>query len=196
MWPWDHVALAYLSYALYARATGRRPSDATALAVVIAAVAPDMIDKPLSWWVGVLPSGRSLGHSAFTAVVVVAAAGVVQRRVGPAGLTPAVAFGYVSHLLGDVAYPLIVKRELRTGFLSWPLVASDSEAVESAFGHLGDLAAAFAAYLSTPAGIAYLLADLTLLSAALAVWLADGAPGVHMLRRAVAHRRSNRDGDR
>lgn len=189
MWPWDHVAVAYLAYAAYTRVRGRRPSDAAALAVFATALAPDMIDKPLSWWLAVLPSGRSLGHSLFTCAAVVAAAGVLQRRTRIAGLTPAVTVGYLSHLLGDVAYPLVTDGKLRVGFLLWPLVPATPGEVSSAFGHLGELFAAFLAYLATPAGVAYLLADLLLLVAALAVWISDGAPGTRWIRSSDDNRR-------
>ena len=163
MWPWDHVAVAYVCYSLYARLRGRRPSTVAAFAVFAAALAPDAIDKPLAWYFSVLPSGRSLGHSAFTA------AGVV-------------AIGWVSHLLGDVAYPLVVKGELRVGFLLWPLVPAEAGSSPGAVGHVSELFAAFIAYLATPAGATYLLVDVTLLLAALVLWVADGSPGAELLR--------------
>lgn len=186
MWPWDHVAVAYIAYSAYARARGRRPSATTAVVVVIAAIAPDMIDKPLSWWLAVLPSSRSLGHSAFTAAGVVAVTGAVQRRVGPVGLTPAVAIGYASHLLGDVAYPLVVKDSLRVEFLLWPLVPAVADSTPDPFTHVSELFAAFLGYLSTPAGTAYLVLDLVLLLGAAALWFSDGAPGVGPIRHWTA----------
>lgn len=182
MWPWDHVAAAYLCYSLYARLRGRRPSGVVAAVVVAAALAPDAIDKPLAWWLAVLPSGRSLGHSAFTATAVVAAAAVVQLRTRIRGLTAAVAVGWGSHLLGDVAYPLVVKGDLRVGFLLWPVVPAGDDPTPDAVGHLSELFASFLGYLATPAGATYLLADLALLLGALAVWVADGAPGTGALR--------------
>ncbi|MFC7068796.1 metal-dependent hydrolase [Halobaculum lipolyticum] len=182
MWPWDHVAVAYLCYSLYARLRGRRPSGVVAVAVVAAALAPDAIDKPLAWWLAVLPSGRSLGHSAFTATAAVAAAAVVQLRTRIRGLAAAVAIGWGSHLLGDVAYPLVVKGDLRVGFLLWPVVPAGDDPTPDALGHLSELFASFLGYLATPAGATYLLADLALLLGALALWVADGAPGIGVFR--------------
>ncbi|QZP39707.1 metal-dependent hydrolase [Halobaculum magnesiiphilum] len=182
MWPWDHVAVAYLAYAVYARARGRRPSDAAALAVVAAAVAPDMIDKPLSWWLAVFPSGRSLGHSAFTAVGVVAITGAVQRRVGAVGFTPAVAIGYVSHLLGDMAYPLLVKDTLSVEFLLWPLVPAVNDPTPAPFTYVAELFAAYLGYLTTPAGATYLVLDLVFLLGTATLWIRDGAPGARWIR--------------
>ncbi|MFC7098974.1 metal-dependent hydrolase [Halobaculum marinum] len=177
MWPWDHVAVAYICYSLYTRVRGGRPSTVAAIAVVAAATAPDLIDKPLAWWLGVLPSGRSLGHSVFTLVGVTVLTGVLELLARVRGLTVAVALGWGSHLLGDVAYPLVVKGDLRVGFLLWPIVPAGDASTPDAFGHISELFAAFLGYLATPAGATYLLADLALLLTALVLWIADGAPG-------------------
>ena len=182
MWPWDHVAVAYICYSLFARLRGDRPSAVVAAVVVAAAVAPDVIDKPLAWWLAVLPSGRSLGHSAFTATVVVALAAAVQLRTRIRGLTAAVAIGWGSHLVGDVAYPLVVKGDLRVGFLLWPVVPAVDDPSPDAVGHLSELFAAFVEYLATPAGATYLLLDVTLLLTAVVLWVADGAPGTEFFR--------------
>lgn len=176
------MAIAYLAYSGYAHVRGRQPSATTALVVVVAAVMPDVIDKPLSWWLAVFPSGRSLGHSAFTAVGVVAITGVVQRRVGPVGLTPAVAIGYVSHLLGDVAYPLLVKDTLSVEFLLWPLVPAVNDPTPPPFTYVSELFAAYLGYLSTPAGATYLVLDLVLLLGTATLWIRDGAPGARWIR--------------
>ncbi|UIP01540.1 metal-dependent hydrolase (plasmid) [Halobaculum sp. CBA1158] len=185
VWPWDHVAVAYLCWSLYVRVRGRGPqSTAVAVAVVAAALAPDLIDKPLAWVLGVLPSGRSLGHSLFTALAAAGLAAGVGRLRGISGLGTAVAIGWVSHLLGDVAYPLVVSGDLAVGFMLWPLVpAASSSPPTDAIGHVSELFAAFLGYVATPAGAAYLLADAALIAAAIGLWVADGAPGTELPRR-------------
>lgn len=182
MWPWDHVALAYVCYSLYVRFKGERPSAITAMVVVTAALAPDIIDKPLAWWVDVLPSGRSLGHSAFTALAASIVAVAVERRVDVRGVASAVAIGLFSHLAGDVAYPLFVKGDLRVGFLLWPVVPAGDSSTANPFEHISELFAALIEFAATTQGTLYLVADALLLLTALALWVADGAPGTGFLR--------------
>ena len=60
MWPWGHLALGYLLHSPLARARfGRPPTDRATLLLVIGTQLPDLVDKPLAWWLGVLPAGRS-----------------------------------------------------------------------------------------------------------------------------------------
>lgn len=69
MWPWEHLAVGYIGYSLSVRLAGRgvpRPRPVVALAV--GTQFPDLVDKPLSWTLGVLPSGHSLAHSLFAAL--------------------------------------------------------------------------------------------------------------------------------
>lgn len=189
MWPWDHVAFAYVLYAGYAHARGQRTGTVLAVAVVTAALTPDLIDKPLAWGLHVLPSGRSLGHSAFTAAAVTALTGVVGRRIDERGLAGAVGIGYGSHLIGDIVYPLIVNGDLPIGFLLWPLIPADPAGSPEAVGHVWELVGDFLAYLSTPTGAAYLFADALLLVAALRLWIADGMPGIDLLRSLAVYTR-------
>lgn len=154
--------------------------------MAIGSQVPDLIDKPLAWYFSVLPSGRSLGHSLFTAAAATASAAAVQAVTRARGLTAAVAIGWVSHLLGDVAYPLVVKGDLRVGFLLWPIVPAGDSSSPGAIGHVSELFAAFLEYLATPAGATYLLLDVALLSAALVLWIADGTPGIGLVARRSA----------
>ena len=63
MWPWDHLAFGYVWYTLASRGwDGRPPSNAAAIALAVGTQFPDLVDKPLAWWLDVLPAGRSLGH--------------------------------------------------------------------------------------------------------------------------------------
>lgn len=65
VFPLGHLAVGYLCYVGYCRYSGR-PATLPALKILfILAVAtqlPDLVDKPLAH-VGILASGRSLGHS-------------------------------------------------------------------------------------------------------------------------------------
>jgi hypothetical protein len=107
MWPWEHLAAGYLLYSLGVRAFGRDPpSDGAAVALVIASLLPDLVDKALSWGLGWFPSGYAVGHSAFVAVpvglgVLLAGYWFSRPRWGVAFVV-----GYWAHLLADVANPL------------------------------------------------------------------------------------------
>lgn len=175
MWPWDHAAVGYLLLSAATRLGWRRPPPRrVGVAAVLAALLPDLVDKPLSWGLALLPSGRSLGHSLLVAVPLVVLVGAVAVAANRRDFGLAFTLGYLSHLAGDVAYPLVVKGELRLGFLFWPLVAADRTGAGAGLPYLADLVAAFVGFLLSPAGVVYAAADLALLGGALAVWLVDG----------------------
>ena len=183
MWPWTHVAVGYLlaSGALRWR-DGRGPSDAAAVGVVVATLAPDVVDKTLSWVVPVLPGGRSLAHSALVAVPLAALAVLLARRRDdePAGL--AVAVGYLSHLPLDVLGSGLVDGTFATGFLLWPLTPTETAQPDAALPHLLGLVERAVGFAATPRGAAYLLVEVALVALALALWARDGRPGPGLLR--------------
>lgn len=177
MWPWDHAAAGYLLLSAATRLGWRRPPTRRAGVVAVsAALLPDLIDKPLSWGLALLPSGRSLGHSVLFALPLVLLVGVVAVAAKRHTVGLAFALGYLSHLAGDVAYPLVVKGELRLGFLFWPLVAVDQTGSGGGLPYLSELVVAFLGFLLSPAGLLYVAADLALLGGAVAVWLLDSRP--------------------
>lgn len=182
MWPWTHVAVAYILASGTLRwRTGRGPSDAAAVAVVAAAFAPDVVDKSLSWLVPVLPGGRSLAHSALVAVPFAAlAVGLARRRdAAPVGL--AVAVGYLSHLPLDVVGSGLTDGTFATGFLLWPLTPTETARPDAALPHLLGLVDRAADFAGTARGVAYLTATVAVLGLSLAVWLRDGRPGLGLL---------------
>ena len=188
MWPWGHLAFAYLLYVGYARVReGRRPTEATALLVAVGSQVPDLIDKPFAWTVPVLPTGRSLAHSLLVVGPVLAAAYVLARRrdrasrgTDPAAaerrrattpLVVAFAVGTVAHSVGDALYPLVGLEFEHTRFLLWPalsLTRYDD----------GGFVAHFTRMEVTPT-FAF---ELLLVALALGVWYADGCPGLATVR--------------
>lgn len=184
MWPWEHLAVGYLSYSAYVRLRyGRPPADRPVAALVVATQVPDLVDKPLAWSVDVLPAGRSLGHSLFTAVLVIGLAALVARRLDQPAIPMAVAVGYVTHLLGDVAYPLLLGEHPGLGFLLWPLASgAPTEGTPGlsaeVLRHLGS----FYTFLLTPRGGLYLLLEGALLLGLLLLWRRDGFPGRYVSR--------------
>ncbi|WP_436927185.1 metal-dependent hydrolase [Halosimplex amylolyticum] len=179
MWPWEHLAIGYLSYALASRVAWREPvTSGAAIAVAFGSQFPDLVDKPLGWWFGVLPGGTTLAHSLVTAVplsLAVLAAGAVFGRERPA---LAFVVGYLSHLPADVLYPVVLGRGPKTWFLFWPFRPAPTTDPTAALPHVFELAAQFAAFLASPLGALYLLGELSLLAAAAWLWLRDGRPGL------------------
>lgn len=122
MLPWTHAVFGYLLLLLVAGVFGRQLSRAELAAVIVGTQLPDIVDKPLAWWFGVLPSGRSLAHSLLVAVplsaIVVAYA---WHRAHPE-VGFAFAVGYASHLVGDVYVAVLYWRPEELTFLLWPVL--------------------------------------------------------------------------
>ncbi|MFB6080422.1 MAG: metal-dependent hydrolase [Haloferacaceae archaeon] len=182
MLPWGHVAVGYLAYRSLRTVRGRGvPSPAAAVAVVVGTQAPDLIDKPLAWNLGLLPAGRSLGHSLLVMAVVFALASrlrVVRDRPVAAG---AFALGAVSHAFADAAGPLVEGTPAAASFLLWPVVPLHVH--DSGYSIL----AVFLSLDPTP----HVLVGLVLSAVAAVVWVRDGTPGTGLVVRAL---RSDRRG--
>ena len=80
MWPIGHIGIAYL---LYAAATRLRfdeiPTPGPTVALLVGALFPDLVDKPLAWYLNVLPTGRTLAHSLLVLVPLCLAVYLVAR---------------------------------------------------------------------------------------------------------------------
>lgn len=222
MWPWEHLAVGYLGYALVRRAgarlgasgRGRAGSDAggagpdaggttdtaagrggPVVALAVATQLPDLVDKPLSWSLGVLPSGTSLAHSLLVAVPVVVGVALATRRTRLSAYGVALAVGWLSHLAGDALYPVLLGGPPAVGALLWPVVPAPPGASGGGLlAHARRLFELFLTFLGTPRGRLYLLGEAGLLGLAALVWLRDGAPGVGLVRATV--RRARRAGGR
>jgi membrane-bound metal-dependent hydrolase YbcI (DUF457 family) len=127
MFPWTHAAFGYAVFLVVAGglvALDRRGpvSRAELLAVVAGSQLPDLVDKPLAWYLVVLPSGRSLAHSLVVAVPLsVAVVAVAWYRSHPE-VGFAFAIGYATHLFGDVYVALYYWRVEEFTFLLWPFL--------------------------------------------------------------------------
>lgn len=188
MWPWEHLAVGYLGYAALRRAGGARgpPGGGPVLALGVATQLPDLVDKPLAWSLGVLPSGTSLAHSVLVAVPGAVVAVLVARRAGAPAYGAAVAVGWLSHLVGDVVYPVLLGGSPAVAAVLWPVVpAPPGAGGGGVLAQARRLFALFLAFLATPRGWRYLVGEAALLGLAGLVWLAEGAPGVDTVRGVV-----------
>lgn len=186
MWPWGHAAVGYLLYSVALRATGREPpTDRAAVTVLVATQLPDLVDKPLSWGLGLFPTGYALGHSVFVALPVGVAVLIRGLRSDWGDVATAFVVGYWSHLAGDVLDPLrrgeapILERVL------WPVVSGQPYEEDLGIGRGLMYIEAFvrAAASMDPLAIVvlYLLLPMTMAGA----WLCDGAPGLPYLTRPI-----------
>ena len=191
MWPWEHAALGYLLYSLSHRARGQAPpAELPTVALLFGTQLPDLIDKPLSWGLGVFRTGSALGHSLLFAVPIGLLVGVAAVRTDRRALGAGFVVGYWSHLVGDVVNPLRYGDSLAVDRVLWPFVAQ--EPYEQDLGlsrglvYFGDLFESLLAIDSVTLVAGYLLLPLT----TLVLWLADGAPGSGLLGRLGARLRA------
>jgi len=173
MWPWGHLAVAYLLSTGYVRARfDRRIRGESVLVLVLGSQLPDLVDKPLGWYLGVLPSGRSLGHSLLFVVPVAVLCYALARRLGRPEAGAVFGVAALSHTLGD-ALPALWGPG-NASHLLWPLLPTPHE------GGAPGLLALFRNAASQP----FFIVELLLVVAAAAVWYREGYPGVGTLVRA------------
>lgn len=167
MWPWGHLAVAYLTLASVESHRNREPAMLVTAIALAGSQFPDLIDKPLAWSLGVLPVGRSLAHSVVVLAPLIAIVAILvghrHRRLVTAG-----AIGIGSHLLADGLGPVLARDLDGLRYLAWPLVDPPTYAVDQSF--LAHLLALELTPLFALEGL--------LVVAALAVWAIDRREGL------------------
>lgn len=186
MWPWEHAALGYLVYSLGLRALGREPpSDGGAFVLFFGTQLPDLVDKPLAWGLGVFPTGYALGHSAFVALPVGVALSIAAIRTDRVRLGAAFTVGYWSHLTGDVLNPIRYGDPPSVGRVLWPVVSGtpyeQDLGLSRGLVYLGEF---LVSLQSIPLGTLF-ATYLVLPIFTVALWIADGYPGLAVLVRAA-----------
>jgi hypothetical protein len=188
MWPWEHLAVGYLAYSVYSRVElDALPTGSAALAVVLGTQFPDLVDKPLGWVFGVMPDGTTIGHSLFVAVPLSVVVYRLSARRGRPEIGAAFAVGYLSHLPGDVFYPVLRGGGPAYTKLLWPVFTKHGSG-GPVVARVGGYSRDYLQFLLRPEGFGYATLELLLLGAALAVWFADGTPGIGWLRNALGGR--------
>lgn len=184
MWPWEHLAVAYLAYSGAVRLwAGRSPRDQVAVAALaIGTLFPDLVDKPLAWTFGVLPSGSSFAHSVLVAVPVVVVVVAVTWRRGRPAVGIAFAIGYLLHLPSDALYASVVLgATVEPGSYLWPLVPAPPTARPGFGANVAHYFERYVMELTRPGRGRFLAAEILLLASAFGLWLRDGAPGLGLL---------------
>lgn len=174
MWPLGHAAIAYLCYSASTR--WQRQSAPTALpvlAVLFGSQFPDLVDKPLAWYLGALPTGRTLAHSLIVLVPLCAIVLIVAQAFRQAELGVAFSIGALSHAVVD-AIPALWGQYSAARHLLWP-VTSVQEYEQEAPTVLGLLVESLSS--------AWFLSEFVFAALALWLWVRDGRPGLELLRR-------------
>lgn len=136
MRPWEHVLVAVLPVVAYSLVRHRRlPGGAMVFVVFFASLYPDLVDKPLAWTFGVIPSGRMLAHSLVVAAPTIVAVLLVASWLGYLPYGVGFAWGYVSHLAADF-YPVVSQGTNYYYFpnMFWPLLEANPDR-STGFGH-------------------------------------------------------------
>ncbi|QCW05082.1 metal-dependent hydrolase [Natrinema pallidum] len=174
MWPWGHLAVAYLLYTVYSHWRNRHPPKALpVIALAIGSQFPDLIDKPFAWTFELLPAGRTLAHSVFVAALLLPVVYRLALRFDRPDIGAAFVLGHVSHLFADIPPSAIRSGDpSATTFLFWPLL--EPPTYESVDGIL----AGFLRYSMGP----FEWGQLGLVVIAIAVWVYDRMPGFDYVR--------------
>lgn len=171
MWPWGHAAVGYLLYSFGIRErTDQPPAPLAALAVVFGTQVSDLVDKPLAWSFGVLPTGRSLAHSLLIIVpIVLVLWWIWGDRHGD--VVAAFGLGWISHPFADGVGILFGDDFAYFGYMGWPITSTPPYETDPSF------LAHFLGIELTP----HFIGQWILAAIALAVWRRDGYPGLHLV---------------
>jgi membrane-bound metal-dependent hydrolase YbcI (DUF457 family) len=175
--PWGHLAVGYLCLSLAIRVRYRvPPRGPAAIAVAIGTQLPDLIDKPLAWRFGVIPSGRSLAHSLVFLAVLAAVAWVFAARSDRRLEASAFVGAALSHVFADMLPAALAGEWARLGALLWPITPVYQYPDELDYTIVGFFLELEPAALISP--------ELGITVVALALWIYDGRPGVGTALRA------------
>ncbi|ELY43646.1 metal-dependent hydrolase [Natronorubrum sulfidifaciens] len=176
MWPLGHVAVAYLCYTIATRARfDAPPAHIPALLLVFGSQFPDLVDKPLAWYLGVIPTGRTLAHSLLVLVPLSVAVLAISSHYDRGEYGIALTIGALSHVLVDALPALWGPNESATHLL-WPVVPVE----EYEQGPPTILA-----LVQDSLGQPFFLAEFVLAAIAVVLWRRDGYPGLEPVRAAV-----------
>lgn len=185
MWPWGHLAVAYLCLRFAHMVVAERlPQGQEVWLLAIGALLPDLVDKTFSWTIPLLGSGRSLTHSFLTILVV----GLLLHWLvkTPAHRTQAGAFyvGWVSHPIADAIPGILYGDTQAIFFWNWPLgphpIYTTDPSYVAHFSQLGrDLVLLSQGQFGA---VGFLIYELLLVAITMVLWVLDGMPGWSLLR--------------
>jgi len=177
MWPWEHLAFAYVLYSLTKNVGFRAsPSGRETILVAIGSQFPDLVDKPLGWTFGFAETGYSIGHSIFVAPVVCLVAYAVAARRETRALAGAFSLAYLSHPIADLLSQLLRDGVVDGRIMLWPIASPPGTDHGGFLDHLLLYLARYIYQLLTGGLTIEIVGQLFLGLAVVALWLSDGAP--------------------
>jgi hypothetical protein len=121
MFPVEHFLVAFLPVLMYVLVIDRRlPSVRLTAVVFIGSQFPDLVDKPLAYQFGLIPSGRVFMHSLPIALPFLIGIIIYGWKTERNRLSVGFAFAYVSHLVADNYGPLFGPHPRIRPDLLWP----------------------------------------------------------------------------
>lgn len=121
VYPSEHFIVAFLPMMAYVVVRDKRlPSPRFIAIVFLGSQFPDLIDKPLAYQVGIIPSGRVFGHSLPVALPFLFVVGLYGWQTDRSRLSVAFVFGYLSHLFADNYTSFLKPNPQFPSDLLWP----------------------------------------------------------------------------
>lgn len=147
MQPTTHVLIGISVVVAYGLLRYRRlPSWQLLFVAMFASLLPDLVDKPLAWTVGFMPSGRAGLHSLPIAVPIIVAVLVVALNTDRLAHGVAFAWGYLAHIAADFRSVLTLGPEYYYfPNLFWPLLEANPDRSPSFGQHVPSITAELAA---------------------------------------------------
>lgn len=123
MRPIEHFIVAIMPVgAVILLLTRQRPPASVIGAAFIGSQFPDVIDKPLAFYTGIIPSGRVFMHSLPIAIPFLLTVGVYGWQTNHNTLSLAFVFGHLSHIIADTYQTLRGPNPTLSPDLFWPFV--------------------------------------------------------------------------
>ncbi|WP_254763813.1 metal-dependent hydrolase [Natrinema marinum] len=190
MWPWEHLAFAYVLYSLTTNVILRRsPTARETVAVAVGSQLPDLIDKPLAWTFGITETGYSIGHSIILAPVIYLAVYAVAARWGYRSLAGALSLAHLSHSAGDILNRILRGDPVDIRILLWPIASPPAGTRDGFVDHVLRYFLRYVYLLLVEGLTVQILVQLLLGIGMVVLWVFDGAPIATDLWRLVSTRR-------
>ncbi|WP_223174222.1 metal-dependent hydrolase [Halorubrum aquaticum] len=149
---------------------GHPPIGLTVFTLGFGTQFPDLIDKPLTWTIPLLPYGRTLSHSLITFTEIVLVLRTLTQYPDQRTLVGAFAIGYFSHLVADSIHPMLSQEYSGLGYWLWPLTPVPEGESRS-----------FIEFFLTLEATPMIVFGGVLTAVGIVVWVSDGMPGIQDL---------------